>query len=44
MLSHSEEQPPIKKEFETSIDGYLNWCKELGQEAETPFSGNVHLR
>ena len=34
----------IKKEFEISIDGYLDWCKELGQEPEKPFSGNIHLR
>lgn len=34
----------IKKEFEASIDGYLEWCKELGQEPEKPFSGNIHLR
>ncbi len=34
----------IKKEFETSIDGYLDWCYELGQEPEKPFSGNIHLR
>jgi len=34
----------LKKEFETSIDGYLAWCKELGQEPEKPFSGNIHLR
>lgn len=34
----------IKTEFECSIDGYLDWCKELGQEPEKPFSGNIHLR
>jgi predicted HicB family RNase H-like nuclease len=34
----------IKKEFETSVDGYIDWCKELGQEPEKPFSGNIHLR
>jgi predicted HicB family RNase H-like nuclease len=34
----------LKKEFEVSIDGYLDWCKELGQEPEKPFSGNIHLR
>ncbi len=34
----------IKEEFERSIDGYLDWCKELGQEPEHPFSGNIHLR
>ena len=26
----------IKEEFERSIDGYLDWCKELGQEPEKP--------
>ncbi len=34
----------IKKEFEISIDGYLEWCKELGQLPEKPFSGNLSLR
>lgn len=34
----------IKKEFEISIDGYIEWCKELGQEPEKPFSGDIHLR
>lgn len=26
----------IKTEFKTSIDGYLDWCKELGQEPDKP--------
>lgn len=34
----------IKSEFKISIDGYLDWCKELGQEPDKPFSGNIHLR
>lgn len=34
----------IKKEFETSVDGYLEWCKELGEAPEKPYSGNIHLR
>ena len=34
----------IKKEFEISVDGYLDWCQELGQEPEKPYSGNIHLR
>lgn len=34
----------LKREFETSINGYLDWCDELGQKPEKPFSGNVHLR
>jgi predicted HicB family RNase H-like nuclease len=28
----------ILEEFKTSIDGYLDWCKELEQEPEKPFS------
>jgi predicted HicB family RNase H-like nuclease len=28
----------IKNEFESSIDGYLDWCKELGQEPEKKHS------
>lgn len=34
----------IKREFETSVDGYLNWCDELGQVPEKPYSGNIRLR
>lgn len=34
----------LTTEFERSIDGYLDWCNELGQEPEKPFSGNIHLR
>jgi predicted HicB family RNase H-like nuclease len=34
----------LVKEFQKSIDGYLDWCQELGQEPEKPFSGNIHLR
>jgi predicted HicB family RNase H-like nuclease len=32
------------QEFEISVNGYLDWCKELGQDSEKPFSGDVHLR
>lgn len=24
----------IKKEFEISVDGYIDWCKELDQKAQ----------
>lgn len=34
----------LKEEFERSIDGYLDWCQEIGQEPERPFSGDIHLR
>jgi predicted HicB family RNase H-like nuclease len=34
----------LKEEFERSIEGYLAWCRELEQEPERPFSGDIHLR
>ena len=34
----------LQQEFKNSIDGYLDWCHELGQKPEKPFSGNIHLR
>ena len=34
----------LKKEFEESIDGYLDWCKELGQKPEKPYSGRFNVR
>jgi predicted HicB family RNase H-like nuclease len=34
----------IKEEFKRSIDGYLDWCRKLGEEPEKPFSGNIHVR
>jgi predicted HicB family RNase H-like nuclease len=26
----------LKREFKKSVDGYLDWCKELNQEPEHP--------
>ena len=34
----------LKREFRISIDDYLEWCKELGEPAERPFSGRFVLR
>lgn len=36
---HGTTSEEIKKAFEKAINGYLDWCKELGQEPEKPFSG-----
>ncbi|MBW4510964.1 MAG: type II toxin-antitoxin system HicB family antitoxin [Scytonematopsis contorta HA4267-MV1] len=33
-----------RKEFEASVDDYLDWCKELGQEPDKPFSGKLPFR
>ena len=32
------------QEFQNSIDDYLEFCKELGQEPDKPFSGKLPFR
>lgn len=34
----------LKKAFKDSIDDYLVFCKERGEEPEHPFSGNFPVR
>lgn len=34
----------LKKEFELSVNEYLNWCEELGQKPEKPYSGTLTFR
>lgn len=34
----------LEREFRKSIDGYLDWCKELGEKPEKTFSGKLHIR
>ena len=33
-----------RKEFQTSIDGYLAFCEELGEEPDKTFSGKLPFR
>ncbi|WP_310489627.1 type II toxin-antitoxin system HicB family antitoxin [Chamaesiphon sp. VAR_69_metabat_338] len=33
-----------RQELETSVDDYLDFCAELGQEPEKPFSGKLPFR
>ncbi|MEG3955848.1 type II toxin-antitoxin system HicB family antitoxin [Microcoleus sp. herbarium2] len=33
-----------RQEFQKSIDDYLEFCKELGQEPDKPFSGKLPFR
>ncbi len=33
-----------RQEFYNSIDDYLEFCEELGQSPEKPFSGKFHFR
>lgn len=34
----------LRKEFEASIDDYLDFCKETGHEPERTYSGKFSLR
>ena len=33
----------LKKEFEDSVEDYLEFCRERGEEPDKPFSGDVIL-
>ncbi len=34
----------LEKEFQLSVDGYLQSCKELGREPNLPFKGTFNVR
>lgn len=34
----------VTKAFHDSVDEYLAWCEELGQEPDKPYSGKVMVR
>lgn len=34
----------LKKAFEDSVEDYLDFCRERGETADKPFSGNFVLR
>lgn len=34
----------LRREFERSVDEYLEWCAEDGVEPKPPFSGKLNLR
>ncbi|MBW4651030.1 MAG: type II toxin-antitoxin system HicB family antitoxin [Kastovskya adunca ATA6-11-RM4] len=34
----------VRDSFHDSVDDYLEWCEELGQEPDKPFSGKLPLR
>ncbi|MEI8247500.1 MAG: type II toxin-antitoxin system HicB family antitoxin [Lentisphaerota bacterium] len=40
----SENAHELKKEFELSVDDYLEFCKEQGKAPEKPYSGRFVLR
>lgn len=34
----------LNKEFQLSVDDYLEWCKEDGIDPEKPYSGKLNVR
>ena len=34
----------IEQAFKDSVDDYLDWCKERGEQPEKTYSGNIRLR
>lgn len=34
----------VRQEFEKSVDAYLDFCQQLGEEADKPFSGKLPFR
>ena len=44
VTAQAETYARLKEEFVASIDDYLSWCDELGEEPEKPYSGKFQLR
>jgi len=40
----AESVADLKQEFHSSVDGYLAWCAESGDEPDKPFSGKFVVR
>ncbi|MBW7917197.1 MAG: type II toxin-antitoxin system HicB family antitoxin [Trueperaceae bacterium] len=36
--------PELTNAFHEAVDDYLEWCAELGEKPERPYSGNVFVR
>ncbi len=41
---HGSTVDEIESEFHTSVDDYIEWCKEDGIEPEKPYSGRFNVR
>lgn len=40
----SQDAAKLEEEFRVSVDTYLEFCRELGQDPEKPYSGTFNLR
>jgi predicted HicB family RNase H-like nuclease len=34
----------LEREFHNSVEDYLSWCEELGEQPDKPFSGKLPFR
>ena len=41
---HGTTVDELEKEFQISVDDYLEWCKEDGIDPEKPYSGKFNVR
>ena len=41
---HGESVEELETAFQEAVDNYLDACRELGQEPNKPYSGNLMLR
>ena len=41
---HGSSVDELEKAFHTSVDDYLQWCREDGIEPEKPYSGKFNVR
>ncbi|MDY0362357.1 MAG: type II toxin-antitoxin system HicB family antitoxin [Desulforegulaceae bacterium] len=41
---HGENPEDLQKDFQETIDDYLEFCKEKGIEPDKPFSGTFNIR
>lgn len=41
---YSEDARELQKEFETAVDDYLAFCKEIGKEPQRAYSGSFNVR
>lgn len=44
IMFHGSSVDELEKEFHTSVDDYLQWCREDGIEPEKPYSGKFNVR
>jgi predicted HicB family RNase H-like nuclease len=44
MTFYGKNPKQLKKEFKTTVDVYIDFCKREGKEPEKPYSGTLYIR